>query len=377
MHVLGVSGAETAAGTHRGHRRRLTWRRLPILLELITLGAAYGAPSLVRVVLTTTKSVAFAHALQLYRAENTLGLNIEPWLNHLVAPHDLAAVAVGYYYGLLHFILTPLTLAWLYWYRPRAFPRLRSALVLSTIGANIVFWTWPVAPPRFAIPGLVDILAAHNVLDSADPHGVTGAANLYAALPSLHVCWATWCAVAVVTATRSRWRYLAWLYPAATTFVVLASANHFVFDVAGGVAVTVLGLAVSRISIGRKHHPVPEPVPVPESEPVPESGPVPEPVPVPTATPAVVSAAAPRGPTARRATAILTCIGAAAIDGASVSAVAFGALVGVPIPVTAAGQNAHAPGAQVRPQRKEWRPGHRPRCRRSGTEISRTGHRTG
>ena len=263
MHVLGVHGAETAAGTHRKHRRRLTWRRLPILLELITLGAAYGAPSLVRVVLTTTKSAAFGHALQLYRGETALGLNIEPWLNHLVAPHDLTAVAVGYYYGLLHFILTPLTLAWLYWYRPRAFPRLRSALVLSTIGANIVFWTWPVAPPRFAIPGLVDILTTHNVLDSADPHGVTGAANLYAALPSLHVCWATWCAVAVVTATRSRWRYLAWLYPAATTFVVLASANHFVFDVAGGVAVTLLGLAVSRISLSRNRHPAPVPVSVP------------------------------------------------------------------------------------------------------------------
>ena len=355
MHVLGVSGAETAAGTQRRHQRRLTWRRLPILLELITLGAAYGAPSLVRVVLTTTKSVAFSHALQLYQAESSLGLNIEPWLNHLVAPHDLAAVAVGYYYGLLHFILTPLTLAWLYWYRPRAFPRLRSALVLSTIGANIVFWTWPVAPPRFAIPGLVDILSAHNVLDSADPHGVTGAANLYAALPSLHVCWATWCAVAVVTATRSRWRYLAWLYPAATTFVVLASANHFVFDVAGGVAVTVLGLAVSRISVSRKRRPVPEPVPA--------AAPVP---------------AAP-GPstTARRTTAILTSIGAAAIDGASVSAVAFGALIGVPTPITAAGQSAYVTRTRVSPPRPERCPELRPRCRRSGTEISRTGHRTG
>ena len=361
MHVLGAHGAETAAGTRRTHRRRLTWRRLPILLELITLGAAYGAPSLVRVVLTTTKSAAFGHALQLYRAETALGLNVEPWLNHLVAPHDLAAVAVGYYYGLLHFILTPLTLAWLYWYRPRAFPGLRSALVLSTIGANIVFWTWPVAPPRFAIPGLVDILTTHNVLDSADPHGVTGAANLYAALPSLHVCWATWCAVAVVTATRSRWRYLAWLYPAATTFVVLASANHFVFDVAGGVAVTVLGLAVSRISVSRHR----DPAPTPASRPVTGSAPVPVPA---AATPSTA---------ARRTTAILTSIGAAAIDGASVSAVAFGALIGVPTPITAAGQSAYVTRTRVSPPRPERCPELRPRCRRSGTETSRTGHRTG
>ena len=233
--------------------------------------------------------------------------------------------------------------------------------MLSTIGANIVFWTWPVAPPRFAIPGLVDILTAHNVLDSADPHGVTGAANLYAALPSLHVCWATWCAIAVVTATRSRWRYLAWLYPAATTFVVLASANHFVFDVAGGVAVTLLGLAVSRISLSRKRHPVPVPVSVP----APAGAPVPQPA---AATPST---------TVRRTTAILTSIGAAAIDGASVSAIAFGALVGVPTPITAAGQSAYPTRARVSPPRKERCPELRPRCRRSGKEISRTGHRTG
>jgi hypothetical protein len=336
MQPLRVHGAGTKAGdARRWHRRRLTWRRLPIVLELITLGVAYGAPSLVRVVLTTTRSVAFSHAMALYQVETTLHLNVEPWLNRLVAPHDLAAVAVGYYYGTLHFILTPLTLAWLYWCRPRAFARLRSALVLSTIGANIVFWTWPVAPPRFAIPGLVDILTTHNILDSGDPHGVTGAANLYAALPSLHVCWATWCAVAVVTATRSRWRYLAWLYPAATTFVVLASANHFVFDMAGGLAVTALGLVASRIPLSRGRRPATPGRP----------GPVPEPVPVPVPVPVPAAAGAGAGAGHHRAAEIMASIGAAALDGVSVSAAAFGALVGASMPITAAVQASRARSA--------------------------------
>jgi hypothetical protein len=66
--------------------------------------------------------------------------------------------------------------------------------------------------------------------------------NLYAAMPSLHVAWATWCAVAVITATRSRWRHLAWLYPSATVLVVLASANHFLLDTVGGLAILGLGL---------------------------------------------------------------------------------------------------------------------------------------
>ena len=80
----------------------------------------------------------------------------------------------------------------------------------------------------------------------ADPHGPGRLVNLYAAMASLHVAWATWSAVAVITATRSRWRHLAWLYPAATTVVVLATANHFALDAAAGLAVTALGLLATR-----------------------------------------------------------------------------------------------------------------------------------
>jgi PAP2 superfamily protein len=235
-------------------RPGLVWPRLTAGLEVITLGAGYGAPSLVRLVLPADRHAAFAHAAQLYRAEQHLHLNVEPYLNHLVASDAAAALAVGYYYGLLHFLITPLVLGWLYLRRPAAFPRLRSALVLATAGANIVFWTWPVAPPRFAVPGLADILVNRDILGSANPHGVSGAVNLYAALPSLHVCWAAWCAVAVVTTTRGRWRHLAWLYPAATAFVVLSSANHFVLDVIGGLVIVALGLAVTGLRSGPDRH---------------------------------------------------------------------------------------------------------------------------
>ena len=73
----------------------------------------------------------------------------------------------------------------------------------------------------------------------------------------------------MVTATRSRWRHLAWLYPAATTFVVLASANHFVFDVLGGLLVTGLAIELQPhdiASVGnvRRHHASP-PTSVPKS----------------------------------------------------------------------------------------------------------------
>ena len=150
-------------------------------------------------------------------------------------------------------------LAWLYWRRPAAFGRLRSALVLATTAANVVFWAWPAAPPRLAVPGMTDILVTRDILGAADPHGATSLVNLYAAMPSLHVAWAAWCATVIVITTRSRWRHLAWLYPAATTLVVLASANHFLLDAAGGLAVTALGMLAAsrpgRLATGRRARP--------------------------------------------------------------------------------------------------------------------------
>jgi PAP2 superfamily len=239
-------GSRLAAAAARVWRRGLAWRRLPAGLELATIGAGYGAYSLVRGSLPAAQDHAYAHAGQIWRAEHWLHVNIEPSVNHFAAAHTALAVTTGYYYGLLHFIVTPLVLIWLFLFRPTSFPRMRSALVLATVSAIGVFWQWPLAPPRLAVPGMTDILAAHNILGAANPRSVAGVVDLYAAMPSLHVGWAIWCAIAVFTATRTRWRYLVWLYPAATTFVVLATANHFVLDAVGGVAIMMLGLLVTH-----------------------------------------------------------------------------------------------------------------------------------
>lgn len=238
--------APLAPGPGRGRRISLAWPRLPAAVEIAIIAAGYLGYALVRLAVKASHTSAFAHAAQLWQAERAMHIDIEPSLNHLTAAHAALAEAAGYYYGLLNFTITPLVLAWLWLRRPAAFGPLRSALVLSTTAANLVFWTWPAAPPRFAVPGMTDVLDRYHILGSGDPHGPDRLVNLYAAMPSLHVAWAAWCAAAVVLATRTRWRHLAWLYPAATTLVVLASANHFVLDVAAGLAVMTLGLLAAR-----------------------------------------------------------------------------------------------------------------------------------
>jgi hypothetical protein len=212
------------------------------------VAAGYAGYALVRLAVRASRPDAIAHAAGLWRAERWLHVDVEPSLNHLAAARPVLAETAGYWYGLAHFIVTPLVLAWLWLRRPAAFGPLRSALVLATTGANVVFWTWPVAPPRFAVPGMTDVLVRYRILGAGDAHGRDSLVNLYAAMPSLHVAWAAWCAAAIVAATRGRWRrrHLAWLYPTATTVVVLATANHFVLDAAAGLAVTALALLATR-----------------------------------------------------------------------------------------------------------------------------------
>src|SRR5258707_15310383 len=60
-------------------------------------------------------------------------------------------------------------------------------------------------------------------------------------MPSVHVGWAILVAIAVIATLRSRWRWLALLYPVMTTLAVVVTANHFWLD---GIAAAIVLLLV-------------------------------------------------------------------------------------------------------------------------------------
>jgi hypothetical protein len=67
--------------------------------------------------------------------------------------------------------------------------------------------------------------------------------NQYAAMPSLHIGWSMWCAVAMWPLLRRRWHRVAVLaYPLLTLFCIIVTANHYWLDGAGGLVVFFLGL---------------------------------------------------------------------------------------------------------------------------------------
>jgi len=195
-------------------------------------------------------------------------LDVESWL-HIDAEHvantwlsghlDLQWLAC-WYYQLMHLTVTLGVLVWIYVRKPSAYRRGRNALVLVNGIGLVVFWLMPVAPPRllggFVDSGVVSGIAAHVTRVSPD---------LYAAMPSLHIGWASWVLLQVFAATTSRvGRGLAAAHLALTTLVVVATANHFVLDVLAGAAVASLAVAGAAVLARLTEQPAPEPAGRPE-----------------------------------------------------------------------------------------------------------------
>ena len=113
--------------------------------------------------------------------------------------------------------------------------------------AFVVFWRFPVAPPRM-LGGFTDVVAASGAIGSWHGHsGLASHANELAALPSLHIAWASWCTLAVWQATRRVWaRVLATVYPFVTAFAVISTGNHFVLDVLAGLLTFAVSVAIVR-----------------------------------------------------------------------------------------------------------------------------------
>ena len=183
---------------------------------------------------------AVPRARWLWNAERVLHLPSETSVQRIFLPHPLLVQAFNFYYDILHFPVLGACLIWLYARHRDRYRGIRTTVVLFTF-ASLLIQLIPVAPPRM-LPGtgLVDTAVRYgqSVYSS---HGGFDADQL-SAMPSVHVGWALIIAIAVITVSRGRWRWLAAGYPALTLLVVVVTANHFWLDgiVAGFLVAAVL-----------------------------------------------------------------------------------------------------------------------------------------
>jgi hypothetical protein len=194
---------------------------------------------------------AFDHARQIMSLEHRIGLfhelTIQRWALH-VRPLIITA---NYLYGSLHFIVTIFAGVFLFRRFSDDYPRFRNMLAITTGIALIGFALYPLAPPRmFQELGFVDTLAKDPTFWSFSSGGMQTVSNQYAAMPSVHIAWATWCAFALAPRLKTpALRVLAASYPLITLTVIVVTANHYIIDAVGGLVILLVGwLASGRIA---------------------------------------------------------------------------------------------------------------------------------
>jgi len=217
---------------------------------------------------------AFDNALTIIDIEEALGLYHEEWIQARFIDFDAFIVFWNGFYGSFHFGVTIFAMVWLFLKFPQRYIFMRSTLAATTGVALIGFAYFPLMPPRLLSACVPDsdygaCALEHEYIDTlVDPGGLwnfengpmESISNQYAAMPSLHIAWAAWCAVGLYPVLRRRWARIAIvLYPFVTLFAIIVTANHYWFDAIGGLIALGFGLLVarplSRLLPGRVRHP--------------------------------------------------------------------------------------------------------------------------
>jgi hypothetical protein len=167
-------------------------------------------------------------------------------MNHWLIHHEWIGNALAGYYVVMHLGMAALTLLVLWVNGPRYRYHRNALILLSLIGLGI-YWLYPTAPPRLIGAGF------HDTVEATLPFAYqveTASANLYAAMPSLHMAWALWVTIAIWSlTTRWWWRAVAALHPVITAGTVLATGNHYTTDVLAGLALTCLGYLMYELAV--------------------------------------------------------------------------------------------------------------------------------
>jgi PAP2 superfamily len=196
---------------------------------------------------------ALRHAEALVALERRLGIYQEGRVQRAFIEHPTAVQFWDIYYGTVHFVV-PAVALWLLWRRGRdRFGEARTAFLVMCFLALGVFIAWPLMPPRYMPSGygFVDTTARFGGLGPLDS-GSMKDTNPFAAMPSLHIGWSVWSAWVLVSVLSSRRaRVLAVAYPLVTLTAIVATANHWVLDAAGGVATFAAAVGIVRLA-GRR-----------------------------------------------------------------------------------------------------------------------------
>src|SRR6476660_4504595 len=202
---------------------------LDVVRQVLLFAAAYYAYRLVRGWIDDPQgaTVAFSNARHLIHFEQTMGFFIEPSVQAWASTKPAIIDFASWVYLNCQTSVTLGALVFLYLFHNKSFYFVRNMFMVAMGIALIGYTVMPTAPPRFFPEwGFVDAVSNFaNV--SHDSTTVNALFNPYAAVPSMHVCFALMIAIPLSRVIKNpvgRWFWR--LYPLLIVFVIVATGNH-------------------------------------------------------------------------------------------------------------------------------------------------------
>lgn len=204
---------------------------LDALRQISLFAAAYFAYRLVRGLVEGDANAAFAHARDLISIESSLHVFVEPSVQAWASGSHVVMVCASWLYVNAQTTITLSALAFLYLRHNKSFYFVRNMFMIAMALALVGYAIYPTAPPRLMPEwGFTDSVAALTGV-RVENAGVSALLNLYAAVPSMHVCFALMVGWPLARLVRPRPLRAFWfLYPFLVTFVVVATGNHYFLD---------------------------------------------------------------------------------------------------------------------------------------------------
>lgn len=185
------------------------------------------------------------HGLQLLHLEQHIGIAVEQPLNSWLARQGPLRVLANYEYAVTYVVSAFVLLGWVYAYRPRTYRWARDSFIVVNLVGVACFAIYPATPPRLLVgaPFIDTVTEGRTFASWGSPF--TTHANQIAAMPSLHIAWAVWVSVVLARISGARWvQGASALHVLVTTYVIMATANHYLLDAVGGAVLVALALAL-------------------------------------------------------------------------------------------------------------------------------------
>jgi hypothetical protein len=197
------------------------------------------------------------HARQVVAIERAHGFFVEPtWQQFVLHSQHILGLTIPWrwqvqaanaMYALGHPVITIAVAFWIFFFRTNVFPVLRNAIIGADMLALIAYRVYPMAPPRMT-SGLFYNGHPFHFVDTSIYWARTET-NQFAAMPSIHIAYATIVALMLAWTLRPPlWRALVLLYPIVMLVAVVATGNHFIMDGLGALAVISIALPVALLA---------------------------------------------------------------------------------------------------------------------------------